>query len=112
MKLFQQLLVAHAALGLLATGANAAELNINGVSDYAASADQVTSVTQFSDVYATDWMVGLTWAEVANTPHPFNFGFGVPQYQTDGGTDAPDLSWEASLRVKVANNITIVTEII
>ena len=38
MKLFQQLLVAPAALGLLATGANAAELNINGVSDYAASA--------------------------------------------------------------------------
>ena len=43
MKLFQQLLVAPAALGLLATGANAAELNINGVSDYAASADQVSS---------------------------------------------------------------------
>merc|ERR1712216_96331 len=41
--------------GLLASGANAAELNINGVSDYAASADQVTSVTQFSDVYPTDW---------------------------------------------------------
>jgi hypothetical protein len=40
---------------LLATGVNAAELNINGVSDYAASADQVTSVTQFSDVYPTDW---------------------------------------------------------
>ncbi len=55
MKLFQQLLVAPAALGLLATGANAAELNINGVSDYAASADQVTSITQFSDVYPTDW---------------------------------------------------------
>jgi hypothetical protein len=55
MKLFQQLLVAPAALGLMAVGANAAELNIDGVSDYAASADQVTSVTQFSDVYPTDW---------------------------------------------------------
>ena len=54
MKFFQQLLVAPAALGLMATGANAAELNINGVSEYAA-ADQVTSVTQFSDVYPTDW---------------------------------------------------------
>ena len=32
----------------MAAGANAAELNIDGVSDYAASADQVTSVTQFS----------------------------------------------------------------
>ena len=67
MKLFQQLLVAPAALGLMAPlavvsspAANAAELNINGVSDYAATAsgnslDQVTSVTQFSDVYPTDW---------------------------------------------------------
>ena len=54
MKLFQQLLVAPAALGLMASGANAAQLNINGVSEYAA-ADQVTSVTQFSDVYPTDW---------------------------------------------------------
>ena len=54
--------VGSAALGLLATGANAAELNINGVFDYATSADQVTSVTQFSDVYPTDrptrlWLV-------------------------------------------------------
>jgi hypothetical protein len=56
MKLFQQLLVAPAALGLLApVAANAAELNINGVSDYATSSEQVTSITQFSDVYPTDW---------------------------------------------------------
>ena len=62
MKLFQQLLVAPAALGLIAPlavvnspAAQATELNINGVSDYAADAEQVTSVTQFSDVYPTDW---------------------------------------------------------
>ena len=56
MKLFQQLLVAPAALGLLApVAANAAELNINGVSEYTCAAEQVTSVTQFSDVYPTDW---------------------------------------------------------
>ncbi|MCB4400787.1 iron uptake porin [Synechococcus sp. MU1625] len=67
MKLVHKLLVAPAALGLLAPlavvnspAANATELNINGVSDYAAtssgnSLDQVTSVTQFSDVYPTDW---------------------------------------------------------
>ena len=36
MKLFQQLLVAPAALGLLAPVAQAADLNIAGVSDYAA----------------------------------------------------------------------------
>ena len=80
MKLFQQLLVAPAALGLLATGANAAELNINGISDYAATAsgnslDQVTSVTQFSDVYPTDWayqaLAGLveTYGCVAGYPN-------------------------------------------
>ncbi|MDG2215509.1 MAG: S-layer homology domain-containing protein, partial [Synechococcus sp. cluster2_bin.235] len=34
---------------------NATELNINGVSDYAATGEQVTSITQFSDVYPTDW---------------------------------------------------------
>ena len=74
MKLFQQLLVAPAALGFMATGVNA-ELNINGVSDYAASADQVTSVTQFSDVYPTDWayqaLAGLveTYGCVAGYPN-------------------------------------------
>ena len=55
MKLVQQLLVAPAALGLLASGATAAELNINGVSDYTNSKRQVTSITQFSSVYPTDW---------------------------------------------------------
>ena len=82
MKLFQQLLVAPAALGLIAPlavvnspAAHAAELNINGVSDYAASADQVTSVTQFSDVYPTDWayqaLAGLveTYGCVAGYPN-------------------------------------------
>ena len=55
MTLARSLLLVPTALGLIATGANAAELNINGVSDYAADAEQVTSVTQFSDVYPTDW---------------------------------------------------------
>ncbi len=56
MKLFQQMLLAPAALGLMAPmAANAADLNIQGVSDYAATGEQVTSITQFSDVYPTDW---------------------------------------------------------
>ncbi len=56
MKLFHKLLVAPAALGLLAPlAADATELNINGVSDYTATGEQVTSITQFSDVYPTDW---------------------------------------------------------
>jgi len=52
MKLFQRLLVAPAALGLMAPLAvNAADLNINDVSDYASASE----VQNFSDVYPTDW---------------------------------------------------------
>ena len=62
MKLFKQLLVAPAALGLLApVAANASDINFRGVSGYASvsheagAEEQVTSITQFSDVYPTDW---------------------------------------------------------
>jgi len=56
MKLFQQLLVAPAALGLLAPmAATAAELNINDVSGYTDSVEEATGMSQFSDVYPTDW---------------------------------------------------------
>ncbi|SBO42771.1 iron uptake porin [Cyanobium sp. NIES-981] len=59
MKFFQRLLVAPAALGLLApVAANAsevrAELNLDGVNQYA-SQEQVTSISQFSDVQPTSW---------------------------------------------------------
>jgi hypothetical protein len=67
MNLFQKRLLAPAALGLmtpLAVDANrpasAADLNIAGVSQYGPTAsrdslEQVTSITQFSDVQPTDW---------------------------------------------------------
>ncbi|MFN9989057.1 MAG: iron uptake porin, partial [Cyanobacteriota bacterium] len=56
MKLFQQLLVAPAAVGLFAPVAvSAAELNIDGVNQYATGTEQVTSINQFSDVRPTDW---------------------------------------------------------
>ncbi|CAK27168.1 Porin [Synechococcus sp. RCC307] len=56
MNLFQQLMLAPAALGLVAPmGAMAGELNFGGVSKYASADEQVTSISQFSDVYPTDW---------------------------------------------------------
>jgi len=56
MKLFQRLLVAPAALGLMAPiAANAAELNIQSVSDYSSSNEQVSSASQFTDLQPTDW---------------------------------------------------------
>ena len=65
MKLFQKLLLAPAALGLLApVAANAADVNIAGLSQYGTTsasgraANQVTSITQFFDVQPTDWASG------------------------------------------------------
>ena len=57
MEFVQSILIASAVFGGLAS---TGEPNLNGVSDDAArslenSRDQVTSVTQFSDVYPTDW---------------------------------------------------------
>ena len=47
-------MLAPVALGLIAPSATAAELNLEGVNQYASS-EQVTSITQFSDVQTTDW---------------------------------------------------------
>ena len=56
MKLFKNLLLVPASLGLLApVAASAADLNSAGVNPYASSNEQVTSITQFSDVQPTDW---------------------------------------------------------
>jgi hypothetical protein len=54
MKFFQQLMLAPVAVGLIAPSATAAELNLDGVNQYSTS-EQVTSITQFSDVRPTDW---------------------------------------------------------
>ena len=110
MKLFQQLLVAPAALGLLATGANAAELNINGVSDYAATAssnslDQVTSVTQFSDVYPTDW----AYQALANLVETYGCVAGYPN-GTFRGNRAMTRYEAAALLNACLDRITEVTD--
>ena len=58
MTLFQRLLLAPAALGLMAPlAASAADLNLSGVAQYdtEAAEEQVTSINQFSDVKPTDW---------------------------------------------------------
>ncbi len=58
MKLFQRLLLAPAALGLVAPlAASAADLNLSDVAQYdtQGSEEQVTSINQFSDVKPTDW---------------------------------------------------------
>ena len=55
MNSFQKLLLAPSALGLFSPAAvQAADVNIAGLGDYSIG-EQVTSVTQFSDVQPTDW---------------------------------------------------------
>ena len=81
MKLFQQLLVAPAALGLLAPMAvSASELNLAGVSQYDGS-DQVTSVTQFSDVKPTDW----AYQALSNLVERYGCVAGYPNGTFKGG---------------------------
>ena len=47
-------MLAPVALGMIAPAAQAADINLSSINQYA-SAEQVTSVTQFSDVRPTDW---------------------------------------------------------
>lgn len=47
-------LIAPVAIAMIAPAATAAEINLNGVNQYS-SVEQVTSVSQFSDVRPTDW---------------------------------------------------------
>ena len=54
MNFLKKLMLVPVALGLIAPAVNAAELNTEDVNKYA-SAAQVTSITQFSDVQPTDW---------------------------------------------------------
>ena len=54
MNFLKKLMLVPVALGLVAPAVNAAELNTEDVNKYA-SAAQVTSITQFSDVQPTDW---------------------------------------------------------
>ena len=54
MNFLKKLMLVPVALGLIAPAVNAAELNTEDVNKYA-SASQVTSITQLSDVQPTDW---------------------------------------------------------
>ncbi|MFO7630109.1 MAG: iron uptake porin [Prochlorococcaceae cyanobacterium] len=81
MKLFQTLLLAPAALGLLAPmAASAADLNLDGVNKYATE-EQVTSVSQFSDVRPTDW----AYQALSNLVERYGCVAGYPNGTYKGG---------------------------
>ena len=84
MKVLRHVLVAPAAIGLLSPLASAAaELNLNGMSHYGGqnSADQVTSVSQFSDVRPTDW----AYQALSNLVERYGCVAGYPNGTFKGG---------------------------
>ncbi len=111
MKLFQQLLVAPAALGLLAPlAANAAEVNINDVSKYTNLGTQELSKAQFSDIVPGDWAysalqnLSQSYGCVDNAyTQSLNSGQALTRYEAaalinaclDGGIASAELSEDA-----------------
>jgi hypothetical protein len=105
MKLFQQLLVAPAALGLLAPmAATAADLNLEGVNQYAAE-EQVTSINQFSDVQPTEW----AYQALSNLIERYGCVAGYPDGTFRGGRAMT--RWEAAALLNAClDRITEVTD--
>ena len=73
-------MLAPVALGLIAPSATAAELNLEGVNQYASS-EQVTSITQFSDVQTTDW----AYQALSNLVERYGCVAGYPNGTYKGG---------------------------
>jgi len=81
MKPFQQLLLAMAGTGLCAPlAATAAEVNLTAVNQYSTE-EQVTSVSQFSDVRPTDW----AYQALSNLVERYGCVAGYPDGTFKGG---------------------------
>ena len=85
----KQLMLAPVALGMVApVAANAADLNMAAVNQY--SSEQVTSVTQFSDVQPTDW----AYSALSNLVERYGCVAGYPNGTFRGGRAMT--RWEAA----------------
>ncbi len=106
MKFFRQLLLAPVALGLMApVAATAGEMNLDGINQYAASEDQVTSITQFSDVQPTEW----AYQALSNLIERYGCVAGYPDGTFRG--KKPLSRWEAAALLNAClDRITEVTD--
>ncbi len=104
MKFFQQLMLAPVALGMVAPAVSAAELNMTDVNQYA-SHEQVTSVTQFSDVRPTDW----AYQALSNLVERYGCVAGYPN-GTYGGGRAMTRYEAAALLNACLDRVTEVTD--
>jgi hypothetical protein len=104
MKLFQQLMLAPVAMGLMTPVATAAELNLEGVNQYA-SQEQVTSISQFSDVQPSDW----AYQALNNLVERYGCVAGYPD-STYGGGRAMTRFEAAALLNACLDRVTEVTD--
>jgi hypothetical protein len=104
MKLFSQLMLAPVTLGLIAPAVTAAELNLEGVNQYA-SQEQVTSISQFSDVQPTDW----AYQALSNLVARYGCVAGYPN-GTYGGGKAMTRYEAAALLNACMDRVTEVTD--
>jgi hypothetical protein len=104
MKFFQQLMLAPVALGMVAPAVSAAELNMTDVNQYA-SQEQVTSVTQFSDVQPSDW----AYQALSNLVERYGCVAGYPN-GTYGGGKAMTRYEAAALLNACLDRVTEVTD--
>ena len=100
----KQLMLAPVALGMVAPAAMAADLNMNGVNQYT-SVEQVTSVTQFSDVRPTDW----AYQALSNLVERYGCVAGYPN-GTFGGGKAMTRYEAAALLNACLDRVTEVTD--
>jgi hypothetical protein len=100
----KQLMLAPVALGMVApVAANAADLNMAAVNQY--SSEQVTSVTQFSDVRPTDW----AYQALSNLVERYGCVAGYPN-GTYGGGKAMTRYEAAALLNACLDRVTEVTD--
>ncbi len=97
-------MLAPVALGLVAPAVTAAELNLEGVNQYA-SQEQVTSVSQFSDVQPTDW----AYQALSNLVARYGCVAGYPN-GTYGGGKAMTRYEAAALLNACMDRVTEVTD--
>ena len=101
----KQLMLAPVALGMVApVAANAADLNMAAVNQYTSS-EQVTSVTQFSDVQPTDW----AYQALSNLVERYGCVAGYPNGTFRGGRTMT--RWEAAALLNAClDRVTEVTD--
>jgi hypothetical protein len=80
MKLFQQLMLAPVATGMMASPATAEIIKLDVV-NYYSSSEQVTSISQFSDVQPTDW----AYQALSNLVERYGCVAGYPDGSYRGG---------------------------